>query len=1336
MRVLSIVVNVLVILLIFASIMYTLEAPAADGFENLFTFFYFAVVTVSTVGYGDFSPIKWSSRFVTVCTILVTFGFLPSQIQKLVYELQKPPKIIGSLPSDGDDFVLIAGPIHPIQLLLMCREIDNSLPGSCERVLVLTSLPAVRYKRVVAQALKRAKMRLTVKTSRVQPHEIKPFYMQPGCRVVYIVGNLRCYEKVSGDGEGGRDETGAVVGGGRDLASVEVMQEEEDHFTLLRFMAAQQLLWYDHHRPIVIQLLHGYFNKLVTEMGAYHVICINHIKMRLLGKSCADCPGFATLVSNWFFQPQRHALLDEEDRRSREVGEVSDIKATLQAAALPASSPPRNNGPEQGWLNRMGAGDDDHFSQYPPLYHNDHLLYRRGARFQVFRLEFHRSWKAMKFTSATRLIYQKFNVFLIGVASIGKDFYFNPVEYRLGDEMVDQGGGGEPVQYPFVGVVLAPSIQIVSEINRWDVSDRLSEGITAGSSVTPKKGKGQRGGGGGGGGNGGLGKGEGNGGNDTKSNRNNCSSHAPHILSIPVAPSADSSTSRSRQVILSSNVSPMRSSKPTSNPNESNTRLSSLKDTSRPLSYSHHGTHAHPYLSVDAPHCASPFEIDASTPLSTSGNLSHLIQPFSLNHLDHGGIKRPSHLYTQSLDRQTHLSQTDPGRGRRPTHLSHSYQGYSPIVSPDITRPTHAASTGDTVTARNHSLLRVSPEATPTVLSPSRLAAGFTTSQLHSVPPPPHFGSSTSENSSSHNAIGVEENDDFESIDEPHLFTLQTPTGTQHRANAVHPFVHKSQSLTDGGTSKIGKRSQEYNLTHKRKKKKNLHLPVVGGLFQVKSYHSGVGMGLFDSPDHRLVLVCGWPPGLRVFLETVQAAGEFNVIVLSPSPPCNLGPLELKSFNRSCLYVKGSAITTIDLILAGLFQAHSCSIFSTSQVPWSVDLDTSRLDAMALLAQMLVKACFFSHTMDSLRRNHLCQPPPQTSLGPITPPPLLQTQSSDDHANAINLSSATRRLLNFDNEGEGGEGELREVKHGSDGWTREGWGDIDAVRGRTGMGAQRGAPLVVTELKKASNAEYLFMTGSGDPRLHALNLQNMHHTSQETEAWDTRGGHITNREYMSGNVFIEEIIHGWLAYTLPISRYATDTAIIDHLCSPVEDDEVKSELDASVNGRRPPAERIGAVSGGMKGDADGQGRRKNCQECGQQWWWSPQLRSSGTNQIADGLSMLNGQGKRGGESSKGGEVVKRYANGRQRISLLDLPAKYSGKFFGDLFTATIDDKSSMPIALYRLMDKNQGTTFSPICKEEGDARFTRCVVSCPPPDCRLRATDKVYLLRPSRRPIP
>ena len=50
---------------------------------TFFDAFYFIVVTISTVGYGDVAPTTWMSKMVVALMIAVTIVIIPIEVQQL-----------------------------------------------------------------------------------------------------------------------------------------------------------------------------------------------------------------------------------------------------------------------------------------------------------------------------------------------------------------------------------------------------------------------------------------------------------------------------------------------------------------------------------------------------------------------------------------------------------------------------------------------------------------------------------------------------------------------------------------------------------------------------------------------------------------------------------------------------------------------------------------------------------------------------------------------------------------------------------------------------------------------------------------------------------------------------------------------------------------------------------------------------------------------------------------------------------------------------------------------------------------------------------------------------
>ena len=66
------------------------------GFLSWFESFYFVLVTVSTVGYGDITPDTDLTRAIVILIIIVGFSLIPVQVTTLVQALFFSPKYLGS----------------------------------------------------------------------------------------------------------------------------------------------------------------------------------------------------------------------------------------------------------------------------------------------------------------------------------------------------------------------------------------------------------------------------------------------------------------------------------------------------------------------------------------------------------------------------------------------------------------------------------------------------------------------------------------------------------------------------------------------------------------------------------------------------------------------------------------------------------------------------------------------------------------------------------------------------------------------------------------------------------------------------------------------------------------------------------------------------------------------------------------------------------------------------------------------------------------------------------------------------------------------------------------
>tara|TARA_Y100000310_G_C20689549_1_gene821320 strand:- start:1412 stop:2356 length:945 start_codon:yes stop_codon:yes gene_type:complete len=83
--IIRIVITIFTIILIASGLIWTVENKVNPGqFGSIWEAMYFAVVTITTVGYGDIAPISWQGRAITIAMILSGIALIPWQLGKLI----------------------------------------------------------------------------------------------------------------------------------------------------------------------------------------------------------------------------------------------------------------------------------------------------------------------------------------------------------------------------------------------------------------------------------------------------------------------------------------------------------------------------------------------------------------------------------------------------------------------------------------------------------------------------------------------------------------------------------------------------------------------------------------------------------------------------------------------------------------------------------------------------------------------------------------------------------------------------------------------------------------------------------------------------------------------------------------------------------------------------------------------------------------------------------------------------------------------------------------------------------------------------------------------------
>ncbi|ELZ18327.1 Ion channel family protein [Natrinema thermotolerans DSM 11552] len=101
LRALKLLLTVLVLLFVSAGLFYSAEQAANPDVATFGDAFYYVVVALSTVGFGDIVPITTAGRWITVASILTGIIVLPWQASKIVREWSHREKVDVTCPNCG-----------------------------------------------------------------------------------------------------------------------------------------------------------------------------------------------------------------------------------------------------------------------------------------------------------------------------------------------------------------------------------------------------------------------------------------------------------------------------------------------------------------------------------------------------------------------------------------------------------------------------------------------------------------------------------------------------------------------------------------------------------------------------------------------------------------------------------------------------------------------------------------------------------------------------------------------------------------------------------------------------------------------------------------------------------------------------------------------------------------------------------------------------------------------------------------------------------------------------------------------------------------------------------
>jgi voltage-gated potassium channel len=104
LRVMKLLLTVFTIFFVSAGLFYSFENTVNPGVNNFGDAFYYVVVTITTVGFGDITPMTTGGRWVTVSAILAGIILVPWQISKIVKEWTTREMVNVTCPDCGLEY--------------------------------------------------------------------------------------------------------------------------------------------------------------------------------------------------------------------------------------------------------------------------------------------------------------------------------------------------------------------------------------------------------------------------------------------------------------------------------------------------------------------------------------------------------------------------------------------------------------------------------------------------------------------------------------------------------------------------------------------------------------------------------------------------------------------------------------------------------------------------------------------------------------------------------------------------------------------------------------------------------------------------------------------------------------------------------------------------------------------------------------------------------------------------------------------------------------------------------------------------------------------------------
>ena len=284
------------------------------GVFSLYQFhdmFYYMIVTLGTIGYGDITPSTDLGRFAIIVTILVMLAVIPPLTQKLLTILQITSKYSRlSYNKIGNDtkHLIILGSVGKEGLDAFLSELYHEDHGNLEHHTVIMQ----------SNFIKKTQMA-------IQESDFSN-------KIFYLVGNSLIHKDLA---RCKSDSAECVVLLANKLAKD---PKYEDFSNILQAFSVKKFskIYAKKEMRVCIQLLRPeskelYYSSLLDDddlNSKDQIICVEELKLQLLGKSCI-CPGINTIISS-LITSQKPSRIEEGEVLSEDTSWRKEYLAGMQ----------------------------------------------------------------------------------------------------------------------------------------------------------------------------------------------------------------------------------------------------------------------------------------------------------------------------------------------------------------------------------------------------------------------------------------------------------------------------------------------------------------------------------------------------------------------------------------------------------------------------------------------------------------------------------------------------------------------------------------------------------------------------------------------------------------------------------------------------------------------------------------------------------------------------------------------------------------------------------------------------------------------------------------------